>query len=119
MMRAFVKNTPFGFAYAYRKSIEVAENREAARVKVENSHADILLLGGKKDGWWDTHEACLRIMEELSKHQYPYHHDYIAYEGAGHACYAPFVLPAREFTAPLKMAPRLVFSEEAGVFRGG
>jgi hypothetical protein len=50
-------------------------------------------------------------MEELEKHKYPHAYEYVAYENGGHACYAPFVIPVDELSAPLKMAPRLVFSE--------
>jgi pimeloyl-ACP methyl ester carboxylesterase len=111
IMSCFIKNKPVGFAYLYRKSLEVAKNREEARIKLENSNADILLCGGQKDGWWDTHNACLGIMEELARHDYPHTYEYVTYENGGHACYAPFVIPVDEFSTPLKMAPRLVFSE--------
>jgi dienelactone hydrolase len=111
IMSCFIKNKPFGFAYMYRKSLENANNKEEARIKIENSNADILLFGGQKDGWWDTHDACLKIMEELAKHNYQHAYEYVTYENGGHACYAPFVIPVGELSAPLKMAPRLVFSE--------
>jgi dienelactone hydrolase len=112
IMGCFMKNKPFGFAYTYRKSLEAANNREEARIKVENSKADILLFGGQKDGWWDTHDACLRIVEEIERHNYRHAYEYVSYESGGHACYAPFVIPVGELSAPLKIAPRLVFSEE-------
>jgi pimeloyl-ACP methyl ester carboxylesterase len=111
IMNCFIKNKPFGFAFMYRKSLEVANNREEARIKMENSNADILLFGGQKDGWWDTHDACLQMMGELAKHNYQHIYEHVAYEHGGHACYAPFVLPVDEFSAPTRIAPRLVFSE--------
>jgi dienelactone hydrolase len=117
IMSCFIKNKPFGFAFMYRKSLEAANNREEARIKLENSKADILLFGGQKDGWWDTHNACLKIMEELARHDYQHSYKYITYENGGHACYAPFVIPVDELSAPLKIAPRLVLSE--GVSREG
>jgi hypothetical protein len=109
---SFIKNRPLGFAYAYRKGLEIAKNREDARIKIENSNADILMFGGQKDGWWDTHNACLKMMDELEKHNYQHRYEYISYENGGHACYAPFVIPAGEFSSPLRIMPRLVFSEE-------
>ena len=111
IVSCFIKNKPFGFAYSYRKSLENADNREEARIKVENSDADILLFGGQKDGWWDTHDACLEIIEVLKKHNYQHGYEYVSYENGGHACYAPFIIPAIEFSTPLKIFPRLVFSE--------
>ena len=114
LMGCFIKNQPFGFAYMYRKSLELANNREEARIKVENSNADVLLFGGQKDGWWDTHAACQRIMQELATHNYPHASEYITYENGGHASYAPFIIPVEELSAPFKMAPRLVLSEGVG-----
>jgi pimeloyl-ACP methyl ester carboxylesterase len=111
VMGCFIRNKPVGFAYLYRKSLEAAKNREEARIKLENSKADILLFGGQKDGWWDTHDACLNIMQELAAHNYQYTYEYVTYENGGHACYAPFIIPVDELSAPLKMGPRLVFSE--------
>jgi pimeloyl-ACP methyl ester carboxylesterase len=111
MMRCFMKNKPFGFTFMYRKSLADANNKEEARIKVENSNADILLFGGQKDGWWDTHNACLNIMEELTIHNFQHTYQYFTYEDGGHACYAPFTIPVNEFSAPTKIAPRLVFSE--------
>jgi hypothetical protein len=50
-------------------------------------------------------------MEELTRHNYQHTYEYLTYENGGHACYAPFVIPVDEFSTPLKIAPRLVFSE--------
>jgi pimeloyl-ACP methyl ester carboxylesterase len=112
LLRCFMQNKPFGFAPVYRKSLAMARNKEEARIKVENSNADILLFGGQKDGWWDTHESCLKIMEELARHNYRHIFEHVAYENGGHACYPPFIIPVEELSAPQKIAPRLVFAEE-------
>jgi pimeloyl-ACP methyl ester carboxylesterase len=111
MISCIIKNQPFGFAFMYRKSLELAENREQARIKVEDSNAGILLFGGQKDGWWDTHEACLKIMDELKKYNYQHAYKYISYADGGHACFPPFVIPVDELSASTRIAPRLVFSE--------
>jgi hypothetical protein len=71
---SFIGNGLSGFAYAYRKSVEIAKNEEDAGMKVENSNADILLPGGQKDGWWDTHDACMEMMKELGKHNYQHNY---------------------------------------------
>jgi pimeloyl-ACP methyl ester carboxylesterase len=111
LIHCFMKNEPFGFAYTYRKSLAKAGNKEQARIKLENSNADILLFGGQKDGWWDTHESCLKLMEVLAERNYQHAYEYVTYEYGGHACYPPFIIPVEELSAPIKMAPRLVFSE--------
>jgi pimeloyl-ACP methyl ester carboxylesterase len=111
MASCILRNRPLGFAYMYRKSLEVAHNKEEARIRLENANADILLFGGQRDGWWDSHDACLAITAELARHEYQHTYEYVAYKDGGHACYAPFVIPVDEFTSPLKLAPRLVLSE--------
>jgi pimeloyl-ACP methyl ester carboxylesterase len=108
----FIKNKPFGFAYTYKKSLTTANNKEEARIKLENSNADILLFGGQKDGWWDTHESCLKIIQKLTERNYRHAYEYVTYENGGHACYPPFVIPVEEFSTPQKIVPRLVFAEE-------
>jgi pimeloyl-ACP methyl ester carboxylesterase len=112
LIHCFIKNKPFGFAYTYKKSLAMAGNKEEARIKVENSNADILLFGGQKDGWWDTHESCQIIMQGLAEHGYRHAFEYVTYENGGHACYPPFIIPVEELSAPQKMAPRLVFAED-------
>ena len=116
LIRCFIKNKPFGFAYTYKKSLELASNKEEARINVENSNADLLLLSGQNDGWWDAQESCLEIMKGLTAHNYRHKYEHIAYENAGHACYPPFIIPVEELSAPQKIAPRLYFAEE-GVSR--
>jgi len=111
ILSCIIHNKPFGFAAIYRKSLEAAKNREEARIKVENSNADLLLLGGQKDGWWDTHAACQEIVERLAKSHYPHSCEYVTYEDGGHACYPPFIVPVEELSAPVKVAPRLILSE--------
>lgn len=104
---------PFGkVKISASMSFPWVKNREEARIKVENSKADILLFGGQKDGWWDAHDSCLKIMEKLAKNNYQHGYNYITYQNAGHACYAPYIIPVGELSSPLKIAPRLVFSEE-------
>ena len=110
VINCFIKNKPFGLTYTYKKSVELAKNREEARIKIENAQANILLFGGQKDDMWNTHDACVKVMEELATHNYPYAYQYVTYENAGHASYAPYIIPVGEMTAPMKIAPRLVFS---------
>ena len=46
----------FGFASTYKKSIKKAAKKEEARIKVENSEADILMIAGKEDNIWNSYE---------------------------------------------------------------
>lgn len=87
------KGIPFGFASTYRKSIEKATNLEEARIKVENSEADILLICGKKDNIWDSYEACLEILKNLKSINYNHHVELLSYENMGHPLPVPYILP--------------------------
>jgi hypothetical protein len=108
MLSCFIKNEPFGYTYTYKRGLDVAKNKEAARIKVEDSHADLLLFTSKQCNIWNTYDGSIQIMDTLQKYNYPYKYDLIVYEDAGEPYYVPYVFPAGETTA--KMAPRLVFS---------
>ena len=108
MISGFIKNKPFCFTDTYRKGLQVAQNKEATRIKIENSHADLLLFTSKQCGMWNTYDGCVEIMDTLREYNYPYKYDLIVYDDAGEPYYVPYVFPAGETT--MKMAPRLVLS---------
>ncbi|HTY89690.1 MAG TPA: acyl-CoA thioesterase/bile acid-CoA:amino acid N-acyltransferase family protein [Methanocella sp.] len=107
-IRGMIKNEPFTFTYTYKKGLKVAKNKEAARIKIENSNADLLLFATTDNGMWNTYDGCMQIMDTLRQSNYPHKYDLVIYEGAGEPFYVPYILPAGETT--MKMAPRLVLS---------
>jgi esterase/lipase len=108
MAGCFIRNEPFGFTYTYKKGLNAARNKEAARIKIENAKADLLLFAGKQNNMWNSYDGCVQIMDTLRKCNYQHTYDLIAYEDAGEPFYAPYVIPAGETT--LKIAPRLMLS---------
>lgn len=108
MLSGFIKNKPFEFASIYKKGVAVAQNKDTARIKVEDAHADMLLVTSKDCGMWNTYDGCIEIMSTLQKHNYPYTYDLVNYENAGEPYLVPHVFPAGENS--LKMAPRLMLS---------
>jgi dienelactone hydrolase len=108
IISCFIKNKPFGFTYTYKKGVDSAKNKEAARIKIENAKADILLFAGKQDNIWNAYDGCIQIMEDLRKHNFQNSYDFYGYEEAGHPFYAPYIIPVGE--TMFKLAPRLVFS---------
>jgi dienelactone hydrolase len=108
LLRAFVMNRPFGYAYMHRKGLESATNKEAARIKIENAQADILLFATQQDNMWNAYDGCVAVMEQLRKHHYPHAYDFVCYEKAGHQSYAPYIIPAGIYE--MKVGPRLTFS---------
>jgi dienelactone hydrolase len=108
MLSSFVRNQPFGYTYAFRKSMEAATNKEDARIKVENAQADIILFAGKQDNMWNSYDGCVEIMDQLKKHNYPHDYNFFCYEEAGHQSFAPYIIPASIIA--VKKGPRLTFS---------
>lgn len=108
MLEGFLKNKPFEFASVYKKGVAAAANREAARIRVEEAHADLLMFTSKQCGMWNTYDGSLEIMDRLKKYNYPCKYDLIVYEDAGEPYLVPYVIPVSE--SSVKMAPRLVLS---------
>lgn len=104
------KGVPFGAVSTYKKSIERAVNKEAARIKLENSEADILLICGKKDNIWNSYDACPEILQNLKIHNYKHHANLLIYENMGHPMPIPYVIPI-SFTLQMPM--------NGGVFTSG
>ncbi|MCR4696758.1 MAG: hypothetical protein K5654_05545 [Lachnospiraceae bacterium] len=56
-----------------------------SRIKVENMHADVLLLSVVDDDGWPSDEAVPRMMKVLEESNYPYRFESHIYEHASHA----------------------------------
>ncbi|MBV4418922.1 acyl-CoA thioesterase/BAAT N-terminal domain-containing protein [Clostridium tyrobutyricum] len=87
---------PFGFASTYKKSIERASNKEEARIKVENSEADILMISGKEGNIWNSYDGCLEILHNLKKSNYKYKIELLIYDKMGHPIPIPYIIPISE-----------------------
>jgi len=109
MLHCFIKNQPFGYAYTYKTCLLSAGNREAARIKIENAKADILLIAGEEDNIWNAWDVCVEIMNTLEKYNYKYRYNFLDYGAAGHLSLSPYILPTA-VTASMKLAPRLMFT---------
>lgn len=109
MLGNFIKNKPFGYTHTYKKSILDSKNTDAARIKIENAKADILMFAGREDNIWNTFDGCTEIMETLKKAKYSNEYKLITYEGVGHPFYAPYFLPTYASTE-VKIGPRMRFS---------
>lgn len=94
--KAIEKGIPFGFASTYKKSIERAINKEEARIKVENSEADILMIAGKEDNIWNSYDGCLEIIENLNKNNYSNDVELLTYDKMGHPMPIPYIIPISE-----------------------
>jgi esterase/lipase len=104
------KGIPFGFASTYKKSLNKAKNRQEARIKVENSEADLLLIAGEKDNIWNSHDGCREIFQILESCGYRHHVEFLSYKNMGHPLPIPYVIPI-SYTLDLPM--------NEGVFSSG
>lgn len=96
------KNIPFGLATTYNESVERARNREDARIRIENAHANLLLIAGHQDNVWNTYDACIEIMNILKKTNYKYRYELLDYKDLGHSLPIPYIIPLSE-TLNIKM----------------
>lgn len=101
---------PFGFASTYKKSIERAGNKEEARIKIENSEADILLICGESDNIWNSYDAGTEILQVLKGHNYKHSVQFLSYKNMGHPMPVPYVIPI-SFTLEMPM--------NGGIFTSG
>ncbi|WP_297421093.1 acyl-CoA thioesterase/bile acid-CoA:amino acid N-acyltransferase family protein [Clostridium sp.] len=107
--KAIEKGIPFGFASTYKKSIERATNKEEARIKVENSEADILMVSGKEDNIWNSYDGCLVILDNLKKSEYKYNVESLTFDKMGHPMPVPYIIPISE-TLYINMMGGVFFS---------
>ena len=103
-----IKNQSFGFMHTYKKALNVANNKDAARIKVENAKTDLLILTNPQNNIWNSYDGCTLIMETLRSTNYRHKYDMVVYENAGETFYAPYIIPYGD--AKIKIAPRLTFS---------
>lgn len=108
--KAIENGIPFGFASTYKKSIERVTNKEEARIKVENSEADILMFAGKEDNIWNSYDGCLVILDNLKKSDYKHKVELLTYDRMGHPMPVPYIIPISD-TLSIKMM--------GGVFSSG
>ncbi|AGF57560.1 esterase/lipase [Clostridium saccharoperbutylacetonicum] len=107
---AIENGVTFGFASSYKKSIEKATNKEEARIKIENSEADLLLITGKEDNIWNSYDGCLIIQDNLKKNNYKHKVELLTCDGMGHPMPVPYIIP---------ISDTLAMNMMGGVFSSG
>lgn len=85
ILLAAAKDKRYGLARFMRYGYDHNPTAEASRIKVEDMHADILLLAAKDDDCWPSDTAVSRIVKILADAQYPYRVESHIYEKASHA----------------------------------
>lgn len=85
--RSAKKAPGYGLSRFMRYGYDMQEKRlnPDARIKVENMHADVLLLAAKDDDAWPSDVAVPRIVKILKESNYPYRVEHHIYERGSHA----------------------------------
>jgi len=111
ILGCFIKNKPFGYMHTYKVALEKAsiQEKENARIRVENAKANLLIFSSKQNNMWNTYDGCVEIIKTLEKANYPYAYEHIVYENAGEPFYVPYIFPIEMFCS-MKIMPRLVLS---------
>lgn len=80
-----IKDKKYGLRRFMRYGYDHNSVTEESRIKVENMHADVLLLGVRNDDGWPSDEAVSRMVKVLETSGYPYRVEHYIYDKASHA----------------------------------
>lgn len=80
-----IKDKKYGLRRFMRYGYDHNPVSEESRIKVENMHADVLLLGVRDDDGWPSEEAVTRMVKILEEAGYPYRVEHHVYDKASHA----------------------------------
>lgn len=81
----FFKLKQYDMPHMMRYAYDVSEQTEESRIKVENMHADVIMLGVAEDDCWPSDQAVPRMTSALQKAEYPYRVKARVYKKASHA----------------------------------
>ena len=79
LFKSFLLNEEVAYRPGYESAAKGDPNREEARIKVENTKANIVLFAGEEDRMWQSEVAAKNIQEKRPEGTETY-----IYEGAGH-----------------------------------
>lgn len=79
LFKSFLLNEPVAYRPGYESAAKGDENKEEARIKVENTDANIVLIAGDDDNMWQSEVAAENIYNKR-----PENTEVFIYEGAGH-----------------------------------
>lgn len=72
------------YVEVYRLSLQQTESVQKAAIQVEKINGPILLLAGKADSMWPSHQMAEMIICRLDKNKFPHWYKLFSYDNAGH-----------------------------------
>ena len=79
---------PLAWSFPAREQNFLA--RQPAAIRVERIHGAVLLISGRADRVWPSTEMSDAMMSRLDSSHFPYPHQHLAYDDAGHGIGRPY-----------------------------
>ncbi|MHC5040234.1 MAG: acyl-CoA thioesterase/bile acid-CoA:amino acid N-acyltransferase family protein [Planctomycetota bacterium] len=79
----------------YRNSLTDTEAVKCAIIRVEDTKGPVLLISGKEDTMWPSTEMSDQVLKRLKSKAFPFKHEHLSYDDAGHLIAGPGGLPGR------------------------
>jgi dienelactone hydrolase len=87
-----VGGRPLAWSFPARQSDFLAAQRAA--IPVEKINGAVLLISGRSDHVWPSSEMSAQVMTRLDRYHFPFPHQHLAYDDAGHGLGRPYVSTA-------------------------
>lgn len=84
-------DVPLALAPGFLRSLEDREAEERAAIPVERINGPVLLISGREDAMWPSTLMAERVVERLAAHDHPHRFEHLAYPGAGHVIFLPYL----------------------------
>lgn len=98
---------------AMRYVYDINPPSPSSRIKLEDMHADILLLAAQDDDFWPADEAVSRMKNRLLEMKYPYRVKSVVYEKASHLLgYIPTINPLKKMLIKAAIAAENKYPKE-------
>lgn len=82
---------PAALASSYEQGLKDAEAVAVAAIPVERIRGPVLLISGRRDLLWPSTAMAGMVMQRLDAHSFPYRHEHLAYDDAGHGLALPYL----------------------------
>jgi dienelactone hydrolase len=82
---------PAALVTSYEGGLTDARTVESASIPVERMRGPVLLISGAADQMWPSARMASDVMKRLDVHAFPYRHESLVYEEAGHGLNLPYL----------------------------
>jgi len=90
-LKAIYGDNPIPLTPGFLKSMELVDEVEASTIPVEKIQGAILLISGEDDQMWPSTLFSNRVMDRLTKFNFPHPYVHLSYPQAGHGISNPYI----------------------------